>query len=80
MSHEDVIKAFQKRDAEREAILEEAAESLIEEGLQAQTTSAIMLGELMQFAADDSTMTYEDFSKEMYDRLVEIAECYSRGA
>lgn len=82
MSHEYIIKYFQAEAerARKAAILNEAGESLIAEGREVRTTSAILLGELMQFAASESEDGYEDWCKEVYERLLEIAEVYSRGA
>jgi hypothetical protein len=60
--------------------MREAGEALIEESYYNRTTSAEFLGELMVWASIKSDLSYEEWSKEAYFRLLEIARAYMRGA
>lgn len=60
--------------------MREAAEALIAEGNENRVTSAILLGELIAFAANDWDSTWREWGEEVYDKLAEISHVYLRGA
>jgi hypothetical protein len=64
---------------EREELLE-AGESLVNEGNYNKVTSAALLGELLIFTSKDWDSTWREYGEEVYDRLLEIARAYLRGA
>jgi hypothetical protein len=66
-------------DEGREELLE-AGQSLIAQGNEDHVTSAALLGELMVFSARDFDYTWREYGEEVYDRLLEIARAYMRGA
>lgn len=79
MSHEDIVNAFKARAASEEKDLMEAALAIIEDGRQAQVTSAVLFGEFMKEVAEWQE-GWSDLGEMAYRSMVEIARSYLRGA
>lgn len=59
--------------------LKEAAATIIEDGRRSHVTSAILLGELMEYMADWEE-GWADLGQDAYYQMVEIARTYLRGS